>query len=1097
MPEQQGFVDFNEGAGDTGQDNLESIQPFVDGEGATQTVLRRPPENLRARTEILRAADAEHYYYRDNNHLMIEYTGGTITWNGPGPGAAPLGQISVTGGTFTLSPMLSPSTSYKGSLAVGTGGVNQITYSVAAGAYATEGMNAITVAHIDGGAATALAVTITAGPVKRIVVVFDSTNTSHDAAAVKAAVDVAISGDSVLSGKITTATSAVALNTIDAQTETRLEGTADDEKHVITAADIQTLTTATPLEPGMGVAIWYRYVIEPASGDPTDPKGVSAGGRAESSGSRGTSTIPSASLFVTDEDPQKIPGAIPICKVGFGGQLIFYDGTRLEAGESFDFESVVTQIGNFAAALAAGTGTGVGVNTSFTAAVPTQTNAGGIGTGVTTLDDALTKIDAALIRKRSWTAVFTDGSTTVGGDYDSFDAIDSALDSTYANGGSFFLRAGTYTPTPGLTVTTVGRYVCGENPPLNFGADTYVNISNVETNNVKANGVWENINFLNSSSTYMYEVDFVAKFINCRIPMGSMHIINAARVEFEGCTFYQAGATSIANAGMYVAGNAYFRRCIFENPTHGGGFNTITVDPGGANDGESIIFDKCQFNMPNAYVGSASTTLRISSGNGGDMPITFRDCRFSMLKTSYEHYTIVDEGHTFPVTFENCYVNTLSGHIADVQGGNTTFSNCTFVTGDDTYAGNYRQVISAYGPPAVPGMPFKMRNCRLTLGTSAVDPTGLVNSSNYPILEFGGRQASKSTFARIQYDIDGLYVDYSSGVANAHAASSFVFWSDGANSGNDPRPIVRNFEFNGGTITPNVDGGSRGIGGGDAHYVEMLGSTNASTLSGSRIRAEHFEIFVAGNSDVPGATDTRGIFFARESIIKDLQIHISSAAGTKPFVPTGPAVIQFITSFVDTFRFGGAANIELTADYVVFMEGKHSASGIGNARWCKMHNAFWDELTWPSANNPTFAFIGLGELTEIKDSEFLNIARNTSPAAARYFIIRDNSADEYITIENCKFSTPSGAANNYALLFLDSIDGLRVINNLFYYNTGSSIAFMSVGGCEGYIITGNQAFNTSTGVLGISPALTGVGYPPDGDKLVVNTSVSSVSWDPP
>lgn len=341
MSEQKGFIDFNIGLGDTGQDNLASIQPFANGEGATQDVLRRAPENLRERSEVLREQGNELLYYRDYGHLMIEYSGGTLTWSGPG-NITPLGKISATGGTIKLSPMLAPSTGKKGSLNVGTVSVNRIIYTVAAGAFATHGMNSVFVEHRDGGSGATAAVAISEGPVKRILVVFDAANTAHDAATISPLLTAAIAADTGtggLAGKITITTSAVAGQTIATLAETRIETTADDESHVITAADLQTLTTATPLNVGMGVAIWYRYLIEPSGGFGSDPKAGLAGGRAESSVSRGTSAIPAASLFVTDSNPEKIPGAIPLCRVGYGGQLIWYDGTRLEAGESTQFLS--------------------------------------------------------------------------------------------------------------------------------------------------------------------------------------------------------------------------------------------------------------------------------------------------------------------------------------------------------------------------------------------------------------------------------------------------------------------------------------------------------------------------------------------------------------------------------------------------------------------------------------------------------------------------------------------------------------------------------------------------------------------------------------
>jgi hypothetical protein len=48
-------VDFKQG-GDTGEDNVNSIQPISNGEPVNQVTLRRPDENLRKRTEVLKSS---------------------------------------------------------------------------------------------------------------------------------------------------------------------------------------------------------------------------------------------------------------------------------------------------------------------------------------------------------------------------------------------------------------------------------------------------------------------------------------------------------------------------------------------------------------------------------------------------------------------------------------------------------------------------------------------------------------------------------------------------------------------------------------------------------------------------------------------------------------------------------------------------------------------------------------------------------------------------------------------------------------------------------------------------------------------------------
>lgn len=426
MIEQKDYLDYQQG-GDTGEDITDAIQPVSDGETATQTTFRRPSENLRGRTEVARDIIRDLLYYRDHNHLVLEGgSGGSIAWAGSVTSGAS-GAITQTG-DLTIRPLLTPPTSTKGSITIGTGGSdNEITYAVASSAYATEGMNAVTVAHVDAGGGASLSVDISDGPVKRITVSFDSTNTSHDAPAVKTAVDTAVSGDSDLSGKITTTAVGSAGNTVDAQAETRITGTADQEAHVISSGTLDTFTSSNPLDEGDAVGIWYKYVIEPASGDSEDPKGGVAGGRWESNPDRSTASIPIDSLFVTRTDPDKIPGAVPLCKV-LNGELVWVDGSRYAKGASGPI----------------GTVSSLYIDDSNFQGDATNLVAGGIPKSATSAQEAFELVDTRLGELRVATYTCSDGANSTGGDFSGSDAIQNAITQLGGTGGIIFLRRGTY-----------------------------------------------------------------------------------------------------------------------------------------------------------------------------------------------------------------------------------------------------------------------------------------------------------------------------------------------------------------------------------------------------------------------------------------------------------------------------------------------------------------------------------------------------------------------------------------------------------------------------------------------------------------------------
>lgn len=430
MTVQRDYPDFSN-AGDTGENTVDAIQPIESGEGATQSAFRRPSENLRSRTEILRENVRDLNYYRDAAVYACSTTG-TLTWGGTvlsgGTG------ILTNTGPVTIRPLLTPRTSLKAQLSVGASGINAVVYEVAAAAYASDGMNNVSVEHRDGGVGTTLTTLITEGPVKRILVVFDAANTAHDSAAVTSSVSAAIAADLGAGGlgvapvKITVTDDGVAGTTIAAAAEQRLEGTADAEAHLVPAAALTSLTTTTPLVEGDCIAVWYRYVVEPAGGDPSDPKVGLAGGRWESNADRGNETITN-NLFITSVDPDKIPGAIPLCKV-IENQLVWLDGSRFDAGTPAVF----------------GMATDLSLDTSGFAGANTNVNNGGIPTTLASpqVQSAMDGIDDRLAQLRGITYTCTDGTASVGGDFNGTSAVDNAISALAGTGGTIFLRRGTY-----------------------------------------------------------------------------------------------------------------------------------------------------------------------------------------------------------------------------------------------------------------------------------------------------------------------------------------------------------------------------------------------------------------------------------------------------------------------------------------------------------------------------------------------------------------------------------------------------------------------------------------------------------------------------
>jgi hypothetical protein len=103
------FVDFSSNtAGDSGENNAASVEPYANGEDVNQTVLNRPIESLRQRSEAIRTTMADSLYLRDaDRKLMIVLPAGVgITW--PGSTTVAATGIPVLTGTLWMIPMLTP-----------------------------------------------------------------------------------------------------------------------------------------------------------------------------------------------------------------------------------------------------------------------------------------------------------------------------------------------------------------------------------------------------------------------------------------------------------------------------------------------------------------------------------------------------------------------------------------------------------------------------------------------------------------------------------------------------------------------------------------------------------------------------------------------------------------------------------------------------------------------------------------------------------------------------------------------------------------------------------------------------------------------------
>lgn len=439
---QNTFVDYTN-LGDTGTNTAGAIQPIADGEAGSAATFNRSPQNLRSRTEIQRDIVEDLLYYRDvaPRYLIDLSGGGLLSWEVGG-----VGRVNNTT-ALSLRPFVGPRTDVKGTLYIGTAASNQLRYTVAATAYAADGMNAITIEHRSVTGTVTPVVTISAGPVYHILVLFDAANTGHSAGVVQPLVSSAIAGVGALASKLVVSTSAVPAVAIlatsgrvplNVRTHTGgLSGTAsaDLEEHTLAAGALDTFTTTNPLQEGDLLAVRYDYVAEDAG----------TGGRAQSSVARGSADI-AANLFLAQAHPEWLPGCVPLCKV-VHGRLVWVDGTILASGTS------MAPGGTYASY----------ISVSAFQGVPTQVVNGGIdNAGDPVLQDVLVSIDERLSQSRYATWTVTDGTNSSGGHYNTASGVSNAV-AAATNGGDIVVRRGVYTAgLPAITITSGGLKLRGE-----------------------------------------------------------------------------------------------------------------------------------------------------------------------------------------------------------------------------------------------------------------------------------------------------------------------------------------------------------------------------------------------------------------------------------------------------------------------------------------------------------------------------------------------------------------------------------------------------------------------------------------------------------
>lgn len=344
------YVDFKVVGSDkdSGEEDVNAIKPVSDGEPAQESVFVRPSENLRTRTEVLRAAANDSKFLHDSDRSWLLSGTGSITWAG-----LPTGTFSSSA-EICVKPFLAPAASSASRLIIGAGTAQQITIRTrqdgASGQpRAYNGANTFTFdfTPLDTGTGVVV-ITVDGTPANNFHVQYDSNIISGTtvqqmlnylnnvvpsaggAAFVAAGLEAVVEGTGsppeagfpvppapVVGNKVTASGPEQAIRF--------MAGAADAEKHNISPAQLTTFFAdpLNQLEEGDVIAIRYDDLVM-----------VGDGGRRQSIDELPEDKADDAglNLFLMRRFPERLPNAIPLAAVS-NGALIFINNRSFASGE--------------------------------------------------------------------------------------------------------------------------------------------------------------------------------------------------------------------------------------------------------------------------------------------------------------------------------------------------------------------------------------------------------------------------------------------------------------------------------------------------------------------------------------------------------------------------------------------------------------------------------------------------------------------------------------------------------------------------------------------------------------------------------------------
>lgn len=333
------FVDYSDNTGgDTGASDAASIEPYLNGEAVDQTVLQRPPENLRQRTENIRSAFDDVLYAQDADRALAIGGPGKVTWPGPSPAYSGVLTISDTiyvmpfltaGNDANVNPVPPVQSQYGAVLLASTVAANALLVRCDRRAYDAGAKFNITV--VSGGAAGTVSVAVSDSPARTVVITANTPTLNDVITALNAVTADTVDGPDTqlmtasLFGPSGSVGTDVLLTPQAKVTTSSTLGAppVDGEAHAITPAALAAFFAGGyPMREGDTLCLQYADMVE---------AGGAQGGRRQSIPENSNTAMPAGSLFVSSYQPERLVNAIPVCKV-LNGNLVFINGQAMPVG---------------------------------------------------------------------------------------------------------------------------------------------------------------------------------------------------------------------------------------------------------------------------------------------------------------------------------------------------------------------------------------------------------------------------------------------------------------------------------------------------------------------------------------------------------------------------------------------------------------------------------------------------------------------------------------------------------------------------------------------------------------------------------------------